>query len=118
MRVLIVAVVCSIAASPALAVGNGCHIVHGRMTLSNGNPSVRIWVVGTRRVLGVVQQDESFDDLPANIRNLWDAHGDDAMWSNYLLGDFRVCPVTRSKPGWMQFVTVREGTNLRVRPRT
>jgi len=100
MRALIFAVVCSIAASPALAGGNGCRIVHGRMTLANGAPSVRIWVVGTRRVLGVVQQHESFDDLPANIRGLWGAHGDDAMWSSYLFGNFRVCAITRSKSGW------------------
>jgi hypothetical protein len=87
------------------------------MSLANGAPSVRIWEIGTHRVLGVVQQDERFDDLPANIRRLWAAHGDDAMWSSDLFGDFRVCPVTKSKPGRMQFVRVKQAARLRVRPR-
>jgi hypothetical protein len=87
------------------------------MELANGNPAVRIWVVGSSRVLGVVQQHERFDDLPRNIRQLWGAQGDDAMWSSYLFGNFRVCAVSISKPGQMQFVTLRSGTNLHVGPR-
>jgi len=90
-------------------------MVHGRMSVANGTPSVRIWVIGTHRVLGVVQQDETFEDLPANIRHLWAAHGDDAMWSSSIFGDFRVCPLTKSKPGWMQFVSVKSGVHLRIR---
>jgi hypothetical protein len=117
MRALIIAALCAIAASPATA-SEPCRIVHGRMSLANGTPSVRIWVVGARRVLGVVQQDESFDDLPANIRHLWAAHGDEAMWSSYLFGDFHVCPVTKSRPGRMQIVRVEGATNLRIRPRS
>ena len=85
------------------------------MSLANGSPSMRIWVIGTHRVLGVVQQDETFEDLPANIRHLWASHGDDAMWASYIFGDFRVCPLTKSKPGWMQFVSVKGGDHLRIR---
>ena len=87
------------------------------MSLWNGTPSVRIWVVGTRRILGVVQQDETFDDLPANIRQVWDAKGDEAMWNTDLFGDFRVCAVTESRPGWMQMVKVEQARGLRVQPR-
>jgi hypothetical protein len=87
------------------------------MSLSNGTPSVRVWVIGADRVLGVIQQDESFSDLPANVRHRWSAQGDEAMWSSYLFGDFRVCPVTKSKPGRMQLVRVEGAANLRVRPR-
>jgi hypothetical protein len=115
MRALIIAAVLTISTSPAQAGESGCRTVYGRMSLANGNPSVRIWVVGTDRVLGVVQQDESFGDLPENIRHVWAAHGDDAMWSSYLFGDFNVCPVTKSKPGRMQFVSVKQATSLRVR---
>lgn len=117
MRALLIATVCLIVASPALAVENDCRTVRGRMSLANGTPSVRIWVVGTHRVLGVVQQDESFGDLPANVRHLWAAHGDDAMWSSDLFGDFRVCPVAVNKPGHMQLVRLNEATRLTVRPR-
>jgi hypothetical protein len=117
MRFLVVVALWLFGASTALAAQDGCRTVHGRMTLANGTPSVRIWVIGSQRVLGVVQQDESFNDLPANIRQLWAAHGDDAMWSSYLFGDFTVCPVTKSEPGHMQLVSLRDGKRLHVRPR-
>jgi hypothetical protein len=118
MRALIVVALCLFATSAALAGAGGCRNVHGRLTLANGNPSVRIWVIGTQRVLGVVQRDESFGDLPSNIRRLWAAHGDDAMWSSYLYGDFTVCPVTRSEPGRMQLVRLTGGTHLRAQPQS
>src|ERR1700754_4715838 len=44
-----------------------CRTVHGRISAANGNPSIRIWVVGTKRMLGVGSQDDlSLNDLPAN----------------------------------------------------
>ena len=87
------------------------------MFLANGTPSVRIGVIGARRVLGVVQPHEAFSDLPANIRTLWNAKGDEAMWRSDLVGDFRVCPVTRARPGRMRMMTLKSAQNLRLRPR-
>jgi hypothetical protein len=84
------------------------------MFLANGAPSVRIWVVGTHRILGVVQQGERFDDLPAEIRTAWSADGEAAMWERPLFGDFRVCPLTPSRPGRMQSVHVEGGRRLRL----
>jgi len=101
-----------------LARESGCRTVHGRMSLFNGTPSVRIWVIGSHRMLGVIQAHETFADLPANVRQLWSAHGDDAMWSSDLFGDFRVCPLTRDRPGHMQPVRLEEAANLRLRPRS
>jgi hypothetical protein len=86
------------------------------MFMANGTPSVRIWVVGTRRILGVVQQDESLNDLPANIRRAWHVHGDEAMWASDLYGAFTVCGGV-SRPGRMRMVSVREGSQLQVRVR-
>jgi len=34
-----------------------CSEVHGRISFSNGNPSVRIWVVGTKRMLGIEESE-------------------------------------------------------------
>ncbi len=118
MRATVIAVLCVVAASPALAGESGCRTVHGRMSLANGTPSVRIWVIGSHRMLGVIQQDEAFTDLPANIRQLWSAHGDDAMWSSDLFGDFRVCPLRADRPGHMQPVRLEAASNLRLRPRS
>jgi hypothetical protein len=94
-----------------------CRTVHGRMSLANGTPSVRIWVIGTHRVLGVVQQDESFENLPAAIRAVWSTKGDDAIWATDLYGDFRVCALTARRSGRMQMVVVTSGTRLVGRPR-
>ena len=33
-----------------------CFSVHGRLSTYNGNPAVRLWRIGTRRVLGVSDQ--------------------------------------------------------------
>ena len=40
---------------------DSCHIVHGRLMAYNGTPTFRIWVVGTKRLLGV-HQTQSSDD--------------------------------------------------------
>jgi hypothetical protein len=94
-----------------------CRTVQGRMMLSNGAPSVRIWVAHAKRTLGVVQQDETFGELPAPIRHAWSAKGVDSMWANDLLGDFHVCAEAPSRPGRMQLVRVVEGHELKIAPR-
>jgi hypothetical protein len=53
------------------AAAEPCRTVHGRMELWNGAPSVRIWVVGPKRVLGVVHKQASFKDLPLAVRQIW-----------------------------------------------
>lgn len=93
-----------------------CRTVHGRMSLTQGTPSVRTWVIGTKRMLGVVQEDESFDQLPGSIRRAWDKVPSSELWSHDLYGDFQVCAVTAERRGWMQFVRVEGAKNLQVRP--
>jgi hypothetical protein len=99
-------------AAAAAAHAEPCRTVHGRMSMANGAPSVRIWVTGTHRILGVVQPHERFEDLPANVRAIWSRSGDVAMWATDLYGDFRVCPITPSQPGRMQMVTLASATGL------
>ena len=94
-----------------------CRTVHGRMALWNGTPTVRIWVVGTRRILGVAQQDEAFDRLPASVRKLWDGKNPDADWSTVIYGDFKVCALAPGRPGRMQEVEVMDARRLVLRPR-
>jgi hypothetical protein len=109
--VIAVVVAVSVATSGVGAAAEPCRTVRGRMELTNGTPSVRIWIVGTKRILGVHQQDEVFDQLPVNIRRAWE--GTDGVVGHQLFGDFRVCPLTPSHPGWMQMVRVESGRNLR-----
>src|SRR5512143_1194977 len=100
----------AVLAAMALAAGSTaapCRTVHGRMMLANGAPAVRIRPDGGRRLLGVVQPHEAFSDLPTNVRTLWNAQGDEAMWRTDLVGDFEVCAVTPSRPGRMQRIELR-----------
>lgn len=102
------------ASEPQLRFLGACRLTHGRMFLANGAPSVRIWIIGTRRVLGVAQQDEDFDKMPEPIRKAWGNVGP-RDWRLGLYGDFDVCPLTKAKRGEMQSVWVRGGKNLSAR---
>lgn len=89
--------------------------MHGRLFAANGRPSFRIWIVGTRRILGVSHRvaDESHRPLlPANV---WAAFGDGQAFGTFVYGDFEVCPFTRDRPGWMRLVCIASARNLVVR---
>ena len=97
--------------SSPLLVGQ-CFEVRGRLALYNGNPSVRIWQVGTKHLLGVVDANgrpfEDFDLLPPEIRMLIPASPD----ATAIYGDYLVCPFERARPGWMQSVCIAGAKHL------
>jgi hypothetical protein len=93
-----------------------CFSVRGRAALYNGTPTVRIWRVGTTRLLGVsargcVASECETAAVPAAIRGILD-------WDRPVFGDFVVCPFTRQRPGAMQFVCVDSVTRIRPDERT
>ena len=71
----------------------------------NGNPSLRIWRVGTKRILGVREG----MPIPRNLEEQFDS-----FW-NEVFGDFLVCPLTEPKPGHMQMMCVESANNLAVK---
>jgi hypothetical protein len=81
-----------------------CFFVHGRLTLGNGNPTWRIWRVGTKRMLGVLHDENPI--MPPWLRKYIST--DD----NIVYGDFNVCPMSEERPGWMRFVCIEDATNL------
>jgi len=81
------------------------------MNYWNGNPSIRIWVVGTHRVLGVSEQ--RFAD--ATIRNLPEDLEAKLSSDTDLFGDFTICPFTPDEPGVMRLVCVDSVTHVEVR---
>ena len=92
-------------------VASQCFTIRGRMNYWNGNPSVRIWRVGTKRILGVSEgrfKIEGYVNLPTAIEAK-------LSWDSDLLGDFVVCPFTRDEPGVMRLVCVDSAKNLSVR---
>ncbi|MBN8812481.1 MULTISPECIES: hypothetical protein [unclassified Sphingomonas] len=90
-----------------------CRTVHGRLFASNGNPAMRIWVVGTKRILGIdADEDLLLDRLPANVRKLWAPTGN--LFNASIYGDFRVCARKPQRPGVMQRVIVTHAGRLRL----
>lgn len=68
-------------------------------------------------MLGVVEQDETFKDLPANVQKVWSGEDGTGVWTRDLFGDFRVCAVTKFRSGEMQMVKVVGARALRAAPR-
>jgi hypothetical protein len=87
-----------------------CFDIRGWMSLYNGTPSVRIWIVGTQRLLGVYEvnsPDRSEDPLmPPEVKALL------TDFQTQIIGDYTVCPLTQYMPGEMQIVFVKEARNL------
>src|SRR5260370_7960810 len=60
-----------------------CYWTHGRLTVYNGNPSFRIWRIGTTKILGVLSgpssrrrdpEDGEHPEFPPNLDHLHTAH--------------------------------------------
>jgi hypothetical protein len=88
-----------------------CFNVYGRLSTYNGNPAVRLWRIGTTRVLGVSEQRFSlpgYRNLPAELSAQLD--GD-----NMIIGNFLVCPFTRPKPGEMQLMCIESAKDVVVK---
>ena len=73
--------------------------VHGRLTYYNGNPSSRIWIVGTKRLLGVRESGDEVAYMPKELRDLM-------SWDREIFADFVVEPLTPYKERVMQMVRV------------
>ena len=87
-----------------------CYVIHGRATYGSGTPALRIWPLGTKRILGVTAgriADDADEPLtPPELRF------DPSMQA---FGDFEVCPFTPEHKGQIQMVCVQAVTNLVVR---
>ena len=91
-----------------------CFQVHGRAFVSNGTPDLRIWRIGTKRILGVTAS-ATADDAEEGIapENLLRALGSD---KHFVFGDFDVCPFTTERDGHMQMVCVERAEDLVIEP--
>lgn len=90
-----------------------CFNVRGRLSIYNGAPALRLWRAGTRRMLGVSEQrfvETGYRNIPEDIESKMNQ-------DVTILGDYVVCPFTRSKPKEMQLVCIESGKNLVVQKR-
>ena len=92
-----------------------CYWAHGRLSIYNGNPSDRIWKIGTSRILGVFNgpshfpphtiADDEDPELPVNLGMAYEA--DYRRWKQsegnrdyefpVVFADFEVCPLEPEK---------------------
>jgi hypothetical protein len=85
-----------------------CFTVHARLSVYNGAPALRLWKIGTHRMLGVSEQRFSlagYRNIPIDIESQIDQ-------STAIFGDFLVCPFTRPVPGEMRMICIESGKNL------
>lgn len=88
-----------------------CFRVHGRLSVYNGAPALRIFNLGTKRVLGISEQRfavPGFRNVPEEITSNIDH-------DKTLIADYVVCPFTRQRRGQMQLVCIEKVSNLEVR---
>jgi len=85
------------------AVVSACYLLRGRISAYNGTPSLRIWPVGSSRLLGILPSEHEI--VPNNIRGK-------VSFGQSVFADLEVCPFTQARSGAMQFVCVESATNV------
>lgn len=90
------------------AVVDACFSVRGRVSAYNGTPALRIWPVGTNRLLGIVPAENEI--MPENIKGK-------VSFQKSVFATLEVCPFTPAHPRVMQLVCIESATNVEVRPR-
>jgi hypothetical protein len=93
-----------------------CYRTHGRLSIYNGNPTFRLWKIGTRRLLGIYSgpgfgpfdagfNEEDDLELPANLKRY-------DFTKVSVFGDFEVCPLAPEKEGHMQSACIESAKNI------
>ena len=82
-------------------------LVHGRLSVYNGNPSCRIWIVGTNRILGIHEAEQECP-IPTDLLQILKEDINDRL----IYADFVVSPLTEYREGVMQIVSVESAENV------
>lgn len=87
-----------------------CYTVHGRLYFVPESPEIRLWRIGTHRVLGILAPDGSDQNAlsEAMLERLWG--GGDRPGRIY--GEFEVCPLSPDQPGRMQMACLASATRM------
>lgn len=94
-----------------------CYWTHGRLSIYNGNPSLRVWKIGTKHLLGIysgpstfpprTSEDSESPELPAALERL-----DGALEDGVIFADFEVCPLRSEHPHQMQPACIESAKNI------
>jgi hypothetical protein len=103
--------------TPAIAAT--CYWTHGRLGFTNGTPALRLWKIGTHRLLGIysgpltcnptacdLYGDNENPELPLNIQQLL------KNFDRRIFADFEVCPLIPEKPSSMQGACIESAKNI------
>ena len=88
-----------------------CYVVHGRLSLGADTVTLRLWPVGTKRMLGItggtVPDDAVAPIYPSDLKLLSE--------TEEIYGDFEVCPFTPERKGAMQIVCIESASHIVVK---
>lgn len=126
MKVLLTSMLAVLSVAPALSsadvttkcaersdLAGPCYQVHGRLFLPNGSPSARIWVIGTKRILGLAAPPDSDGEEAADgivMPKRVSSQIKDTATQIY--ADFLVCPFEKDIPGRMRSICVESAKNM------
>ena len=99
--------------APPLREGD-CRWVHGRYAIYNGSSLRRIWIIGTRRIVALRDEDAA---VPPEIERYQHGFASYGSFEDALFGDFFVCALEGSRPVRMQHVRLERTRNLKFRSR-
>jgi hypothetical protein len=107
------------------AVARACYWTHGRLGFGNGTPALRLWKIGTKRILGIYSGPSTYDplasdpdkgdnegpQLPLNlVHALW--HYKSQPLPSRIFADFEVCPLEPERSGAMQAACVESAKKI------
>ena len=88
-----------------------CYSIHGRLTPGADTVVVRLWPVGTKRMLGVASGPDIDDaNEPIWPKSLKFDRGVEAIY-----GDFEVCPFTPERNGERRLVCIESASHVVVK---
>lgn len=86
-----------------------CFVVRGRLQpYDGGPPNVRIWPIGSKRLLGVEQSADERINVPPDLEQY-------VRTGNLVFADFRVCPLTAERSGHMRLVCVERARRIKMK---
>ena len=102
-----------------------CYWIHGRLGFGNGTPALRLWKIGTHRILGIYSGPSAYNpaaadpdngdnenpELPANVERTFESSRSFGL-PNRIFADFEVCPLEPERSDAMQAACIESAKNI------
>ena len=94
-----------------------CYWTHGRLGVYNGNPTFRVWRIGTTAIVGIHSgpdaqrgdpEDGEHPEFPPNVEKLVEG----MVQGHRIFADFEICPFAPERKGEMQFGCIESSKNI------